>query len=54
MVGMSGKSEERFLPVTAIAFSRPAFTNGSAEAVPAKYSSPWPPTVAVIAGTAPL
>ena len=38
-VGVSGKSDERALPVTASALSLPDLTNGSAGAVPAKYSS---------------
>src|ERR1043165_201553 len=53
-VGTSGKSAERPPPLTAMARSRPAFTNGTADAMLAKENSTCPPTRSAIAGPPPL
>ena len=52
MVGVSGRSRQRFMPVAASARSLPAFTCGTA--VSLNMSWIWPPSRSFSAGPVPL
>ena len=53
-VGSSGVVGERLVEVTAIALSRPAFTNGRHEGMLSNITVTWPATMSVSAGALPL